>query len=218
MAIRERRGVTAAAPRRIASPRPGQCGGFAPATRRHPHSRPKRPAREYVARIAHPQVHPRASNTGSERCKRIGPTSGSSRVAATANANADAEWPEGNDDVLGMCRSRRRGARRCRPASSFMGPLTAADVTASARRPRCAARRPRSPRPPRTLPREPPTTPSRRLTGSASRAGCRPTAGAGASCGASAGARWRPRDAMTWSGRGAWACSSVPSQQHLHTG
>ena len=67
IAIRERRGVTAAAPRRIASPRPGECGGFAPATRRHPHSRPERPAREDVAWIVHPQVHPRVCDTGSER-------------------------------------------------------------------------------------------------------------------------------------------------------
>ena len=67
MAIRERCGVTAAAPRRIASPRPGECGGFAPATRRHLQSRPEHPAREDVAWIVHPQVHPRVCDTGSER-------------------------------------------------------------------------------------------------------------------------------------------------------
>src|SRR5581483_4412766 len=74
-----------------------------------------------------------------------GPASGSSLVAATANANAEAEWPEGNDEVRGRRRSGRSGVGRRRLISSFRGPLTVAEVKASASTPCSAARRPRVP-------------------------------------------------------------------------
>ncbi len=72
---------------------------------------------------------------------------GISRETAVANANPDAAWPEGNDDERGMGTSERRPREtgRRRGSSDFSGPLTVAEESAMATRPRRAARRPGGP-------------------------------------------------------------------------
>ena len=68
---------------------------------------------------------------------------------AVANAAAEAEWPEGNDVDSGMLTHRSCGtparSGRARALPSFIGWLTAKDVTPIAAIPVIAARRPRWP-------------------------------------------------------------------------
>jgi hypothetical protein len=70
---------------------------------------------------------------------------------ATANAKADAEWPDGNDGDSGI-RTKRASAKdsssltgRRRRYSDFARTLTVKDVSATAVNPRMAARRPELP-------------------------------------------------------------------------
>src|SRR5215469_8527172 len=70
---------------------------------------------------------------------------------AVANANADAECPDGNDDDVGILTCRTPGTPTpdrsglCRPDSDLMPRFTRADVTPMARTPRVAERRPAGP-------------------------------------------------------------------------
>src|SRR6478672_7834057 len=76
---------------------------------------------------------------------------GMTSPTAVANAAAEAEWPEGNDVDSGMLTHRSWGtparsrSGRVRALTSFIGWLTAKDVTPIAAIPVIAARRPRLP-------------------------------------------------------------------------
>ena len=79
------------------------------------------------------------------------PSTGIEPATAPANANADAEWPDGNDVEVGIGTWRSSGtpaasrSGRSRLLASFIGRFTTAELMPTATSPVAAALRPRGP-------------------------------------------------------------------------
>src|ERR1700690_4412032 len=93
-------------------------------------------------------VWPREYATAAARTPAPRAAHGRSRLIAVANANADAEWPEGNEVESGIRTCRTPGtpaparSGRARRPSGLMARFTSAEVAPMASVPRPAARRP----------------------------------------------------------------------------
>ena len=113
---------------------------------RRPDDRPD----DDVAGVAHARVYTRVGDRRGQAADGA-PTTGIDPPTAPANANADAEWPDGNEVEVGIGTRRASGtpaasrSGRSRLLASFIGRFTTAELIPTAMSPVAAALRPVGP-------------------------------------------------------------------------